>query len=120
LAVAERVLELLPGEMVALVGESGAGKSTVATLLLRLAEPTSGRVSIGGVDLAACDTAAWRRLVAWVPQRPTIFCGTVADNIRLGDADASDEGVRAAASLAGADGFVRRLPDGYETVVGDG
>ena len=113
-------LTLLPGEMVALVGESGAGKSTVASLLLRLAEPSAGRVSIGGVDLAACDTAAWRSLVAWVPQRPVIFRGTVADNIRLGDADASDERVRGAASLAGADGFVCRLPDGYETFVGDG
>jgi ATP-binding cassette, subfamily C, bacterial CydD len=113
-------LELRPGETLAIVGESGAGKSTVANLLLRLAEPTSGQVTVGGVDLAQCDVEAWRRRLAWVPQRPTIFRGTVADNIRLGEATASDEQVRAAAALAGADAFVRTLPDGYETVVGDG
>ena len=67
-----------PGETVALVGESGAGKSTVARLLLRLAEPTAGRITVGGVDLADCDAEAWRRQLAWVPQHPTIFRGTVA------------------------------------------
>jgi ATP-binding cassette, subfamily C, bacterial CydD len=113
-------LELVPGETVALVGESGAGKSTVANLLLRLAEPTAGRVTVGGADLAQCDTAAWRRQLAWVPQQPTIFRGTVADNIRLGRADASDADVRAAAALAGAARFVQALPAGYETLVGDG
>jgi ATP-binding cassette, subfamily C, bacterial CydD len=113
-------LELLPGETVALVGESGAGKSTVASLLLRLAEPTAGRVTVGGADLARYDTDDWRRQLAWVPQHPTIFRGTVADNIRLSSAEASDEAVCAAAVLAGADEFVRALPDGYETFVGDG
>jgi thiol reductant ABC exporter CydD subunit len=113
-------LELRPGETVALVGESGAGKSTVASLLLRLAEPTAGRVTVDGVDLASCDTEAWRRQLAWVPQHPTIFRGTVADNVRLGRSDASADEVRAAAALAGADAFVRSLPGGYETLVGDG
>jgi thiol reductant ABC exporter CydD subunit len=113
-------LELLPGETVALVGESGAGKSTVASLLLRLAEPTAGRVTVGGADLARCDIAGWRRRIAWVPQHPTVFRGTVAENVRLGRAEATDDDVRAAAALAGADGFVRTLPDGYETVVGEG
>jgi thiol reductant ABC exporter CydD subunit len=113
-------LELAPGETVALVGESGAGKSTVASLLLRLVEPTDGRVTVGGVDLARCDVDTWRRRVAWVPQRSTIFRGTVADNIRLGRAQAIDEDVRVAAQLAGADGFVRALPSGYGTFVGDG
>jgi ABC-type multidrug transport system fused ATPase/permease subunit len=75
---------------------------------------------VDGVDLAECDAVAWRRLVAWVPQRPSLFRGTVADNIRLADPDASLEAVRAAARLAGADAFVDELPDGYETVVGDG
>jgi thiol reductant ABC exporter CydD subunit len=111
-------LELHPGETVALVGESGVGKSTVANLLLRLAEPTAGRISVGGVDLAGCDTDAWRRRLAWVPQHPTIFRGTVADNIRLGRADVRT--VRDAATLAGADRFIEALPSGYETLVGDG
>jgi ATP-binding cassette, subfamily C, bacterial CydD len=119
-AVADLDLELEPGEMVALTGPSGAGKSTIAALLLLLAEPTAGRVSVGGVDLAECDPALWRAQVAWVPQRPTLFRGTVADNIRLGEPRAPDAAVRAAAAEAGADGFVRALPGGYETVVGDG
>ena len=67
-----------------------------------------------------CAPEAWRAQIAWVPQRPTLFRGTVADNIRLGDADAGDREVAEAARLAGADRFVRGLPDGYETLVGDG
>jgi thiol reductant ABC exporter CydD subunit len=113
-------LELRPGETVALVGDSGAGKSTVAALALGLLTPTAGRVTIGRVDLAACHPGAWRRLVAWVPQRPVLLRATVADNIRLGVPQASDHDVRRAAQLAGADAFVRALPDGYDTVVGDG
>ena len=113
-------LELFPGEWVGLVGESGTGKSTVAALLLRLRQPSEGRVSVGGVDLAECDAEAWRRQIAWLPQQPMLFRGSVAENVRLGDAHASDDAVRAAARLAGADDFVRRLPAGYETIVGDG
>jgi len=113
-------LELRPGETVALVGPSGAGKSTVASLILRLAEPTAGCVTAGGTDLAGCDAAAWRAETAWVPQRPTMFRATVADNIRLGAPAATAERVHAAAVQAGADGFVRALPDGYDTLIGDG
>jgi thiol reductant ABC exporter CydD subunit len=113
-------LELAPGERVALVGPSGGGKSTLASLVLGLAEPTAGRVTVGGADLARCDQVAWRKHIAWVPQRPTIFRGTLADNIRLGDPSAPDERVRAAAERVGSDAFVQALPDGYETVVGDG
>jgi ABC-type multidrug transport system fused ATPase/permease subunit len=113
-------LELRPGELVALVGPSGAGKSTVASLLLRLAEPTEGRVLVGATDLALCDAAAWREQVAWVPQRPTLVRGTIADNIRLSRPDASVEEIRRAAELAGADAFVRALPQDYETLVGEG
>jgi thiol reductant ABC exporter CydD subunit len=113
-------LELLPGETVALVGPSGAGKTTVARLLLRLAEPKAGRVSIGDIDLAECRPELWRRQLAWVPQQPTIFRGSVADNIRLGDERASDRAVRDAATLAGAARFVQALPAGYDTLVGDG
>jgi thiol reductant ABC exporter CydD subunit len=113
-------LELALGETVALVGPSGGGKTTLASLILLLAEPTLGRVTAGGVDLATCDAAAWRAQIAWVPQQPTLFRGTVAANIRLGAADATDERVHEAARLAGVDGFVEELPDGYATVVGDG
>jgi ABC-type multidrug transport system fused ATPase/permease subunit len=119
--VLDRVdLELRPGETVALVGSSGGGKSTIASLLLRLAEPTRGRVAVGPVDLAACDAESWRAQIAWVPQHPTIFRGTVADNIRLGNASADEARVRAAAKLVGADAVIGMLPDGYETVVGEG
>jgi ABC-type multidrug transport system fused ATPase/permease subunit len=113
-------LVLAPGETVALVGESGAGKSTLAALLLRLIDPTAGTIRVGDVDLADCSAEAWQRLVAWVPQRPVLLRASVADNIRLAAPDASEAQVHAAAALAGADAFVRRLPAGYGTVVGDG
>jgi len=113
-------LELLPGETVVLVGSSGSGKSTLASIVLGLLEPSVGRVLRDGVEQEAETLTAWRQHVAWVPQRATLFTGTVADNIRLGDPDADDEHVRAAAGLAGAAAFVSDLPDGYETVVGDG
>ena len=113
-------LEIPPGETLAIVGPSGGGKSTLISLLLRLAEPMSGRILLGDVALALLDARTWRRQTAYVPQRPTLFRGTVADNIRLGDTSADDEGVREAAALAGAHEFVARLPGGYETVVGDG
>jgi thiol reductant ABC exporter CydD subunit len=113
-------LELAPGETLAMVGESGAGKSTVAALLLCLLEPTAGRIRAGDVDLSRCDRLAWRRQLAWVPQHPTLFRGTVEENIRLAGPDASRRRVRDAAALAGADEFISSLPDGYDTLIGDG
>ena len=113
-------LELAPGEVTALVGPSGAGKSTVARLLMRFADPTDGRLSCGGVDLRDVDAEQWRAQIAWVPQRPRLFAGTIAENIRLGDPQASDERVLAAARDAGAIGFIEALPDGLRTRVGDG
>src|SRR5262249_4323971 len=103
-------LELRAGETVALVGASGSGKSTIAALVLGLVDPCEGRVDVDGHDLRELDRDAWRRRLAWVPQRATMFTGTVADNIRLGDPFADDERVRTAAPLAGADGLVSALP----------
>jgi thiol reductant ABC exporter CydD subunit len=113
-------LELAPGEAVALVGESGAGKSTIASLLLGMLQPTAGRISVGGVDLASCQLDAWRELIAWVPQHPTLLRATVEDNIRFGNPTASQQLVRQAATRAGVDDFARALPDGYATPIGDG
>jgi thiol reductant ABC exporter CydD subunit len=112
-------LRVRAGECVALVGANGAGKSTIAALLLRFADPDAGRVTVGGVDLRSLDPGEWRSHVAWVPQRPYLFAGTVADNIRLGDAGASDREVLAAARAAGAS-FVDELPQGPATRIGDG
>jgi thiol reductant ABC exporter CydD subunit len=120
LVLDELELTLRPGETLALVGESGAGKSTIASLLLGFAEPDAGAIEVGGVELARCELEAWRGRLAWVPQRPTMFRGSIADNIRLGDPSASDARVREAAALAGADSVVRGLPFGFDTVVGDG
>jgi ATP-binding cassette subfamily C protein CydD len=113
-------LELAPGEAVALIGVSGAGKSTVAAMLLGLLEPTSGRVTVGGVDLSTCELDRWRRFVAWVPQHPSMIRGTIAENIRLGDTNAADSRVAQAALQAGAREFIAALPDGLHTVIGEG
>lgn len=119
-ALAGLSLAIAPGEAVALVGPSGGGKSTLVSLLLRFHAPSAGRILLGGIDLADCDPAIWHRQIAWVPQNPTLFRGTVADNIRLGDATASDARVQQAAALAGADGVVDALPKGYATLIGEG
>jgi ATP-binding cassette subfamily C protein CydD len=107
-----------PGEIVALTGPSGCGKSTALAVLLGYVTASSGRVSAGGVPLKDLDPEAWRRRIAWVPQRPHLFAASVGENIALTDSAQGSE-VVAAARAAGADGFVRQLPEGYATVLGD-
>ena len=113
-----------PGERIAVTGPSGAGKSSLLALLLRFAAPTGGRVEAGpagapGTDIAAFDVAAWRRQIAWVPQHPYLFDGTVASNIALGRPDASEADVAQAATLAGAAEFIGALPQDYRTPLGE-
>jgi ATP-binding cassette, subfamily C, bacterial CydD len=112
-------LSVGPGERVALAGPSGAGKSTLLRAVLGFVEVETGRILVDGVDLSGLDLAAWRRQVAYVPQRPHLFAGTVADNIRLGRPDASDDEVREAAEAAAAHGFIAALSYGYATELGE-
>ncbi len=112
-------LRIPPAGVVALVGATGAGKSTLASLLLRFIEPDAGAILVGDTPLAAIDPSAWRARLTWVPQRPHLFHGTVADTIRLARPDATDEAVAAAAREAGADAFIATLPGGYATPVGE-
>ncbi|ROQ33160.1 ATP-binding cassette subfamily C protein CydCD [Streptomyces sp. PanSC19] len=113
-------LTVEPGETVALVGPSGAGKSTLLDVVLGFAVPEEGgSVRVGGVDLGSLDVEEWRSRIAWVPQRPYLFAGTIAENVRLARPDASDEAVRDALRDAGADGFVAGLPRGLDTVLGE-
>jgi len=112
-------LRVRPGETVALVGPSGAGKSTVFTLLLRFHDPDSGSIAIDGADLRTLDPAALRGAIALVPQSPTIFAASAADNIRYGRLDATDAEVRAAAASAEADDFIDALPQGFASELGE-
>jgi ATP-binding cassette, subfamily C, bacterial CydD len=112
-------LEIRPGERIMVTGPSGSGKSTLLALLLRFVEPDSGTVEAGGARLADLDLAAWRAQIAWVPQHPHLFTGTVADNIALGQPRASGEAVERAAVLAGAAEFIEALPRGYATPLGE-
>jgi ATP-binding cassette subfamily C protein CydCD len=108
-----------PGETVALVGPSGAGKSTLLSVLLGFVRRTEGRVRIGGADLAGLDMAEWRSRIAWVPQRPHLYAGTIAENVRLARPEADDGAVRRALRDAGALEFVEALPEGADTLLGE-
>jgi ATP-binding cassette subfamily B protein len=113
-------LDIPAGQTVALVGPSGGGKSTLAKLLARFHDPTSGRVLLDGVDLRCVSTADLRRSVVMVPQENFLFSGTVAENIALARPDATAEEIRHAAAAIGADAFIAALCDGYNTDVGGG
>jgi ATP-binding cassette subfamily B protein len=112
-------LDIRPGEAVALVGPSGAGKSTTFQLLLRFFAPQQGTITFDGVDVADLDPEELRRHIAIVAQDPVIFSGSIADNIRYGRPEATDDEVRAAADAAAASEFVDRLPQGFQTLVGE-
>ncbi len=120
LALSDVRLELEPGRITALLGESGAGKSTIARLLMRLADPTEGRITCAGLDLRDVDPERWRAQIAWVPQRPTIFTGTIAQNIALCRPGATALEISRAADASGAAEFVHGLPRDFETEVGEG
>jgi len=112
-------LELPGGTVTALVGESGCGKSTLAGLLLGLTAPRQGTITVNGVDLADIDRSAWHGRIAWVPQRPFFFRGTIRENLAIGLTDVSPDKVRGALAEAAASAFIDRLPEGLETMLGD-
>ncbi|MGW2170936.1 thiol reductant ABC exporter subunit CydD [Streptomyces sp. NPDC001705] len=118
-AVTHVSLTVEPGETVALVGPSGAGKSTLLNALLGFVTPSEGRIRIGGTDLSSLDPGQWHAQVAWVPQHPHLYAGTIAENVRLARPDADDLAVCRALRDAGALEFVDALPDGTGTVLGE-
>jgi thiol reductant ABC exporter CydD subunit len=112
-------LELPAGSLTALVGESGSGKSTVARLLARLADPTDGAIRCGGDDLRTLDLDGWRAQVAWVPQHPTLFSGTVAENITLAAPHTTAAELEQAIDAAGLREVIESLPSGLQTTIGE-
>ena len=112
-------LPIAAGERVGIVGPSGSGKSTIVRLLLRLHDPESGTICIGGQDLRALDPEAVRRMIAVVAQDTYLFHGTIEDNLRLGCPEASEADLVAAARAANAHDFIESLPEGYHTVIGE-
>lgn len=112
-------LTLPPRSATAVVGPSGAGKSTMAHLLLGFLEPTSGSILVDGRELQTIDAWEWRRQIGYVSQDPVLFNTSILENIALGDSSADHPRIEEACRLAGADDFIRRLPDGWETVVGE-
>lgn len=111
--------EAQPGELVAIVGPTGAGKTTAMNLIHRFYDPTEGRITIDGLDLRQVTLESWYRQIALVPQETILFGGTILDNIRYGNREASEEMVEAASRAAHAHDFIMSLPDQYHTVVGE-
>ena len=110
---------VLPGQKVAFVGASGAGKTTIASLLLRFMEPTQGEITVDSRPIAEVTAQAWRTMVAWQPQNPYVFNTTIAENIRMGRAGAALDEVIKAAQAADVHDFIQTLPHGYETIIGE-
>jgi ATP-binding cassette, subfamily C, bacterial CydCD len=118
-AVADLSLAIRPGEVLALAGPSGCGKSTVISVLLGLLMPTDGSVRVGGIAFEDLDIAAWRGQLAWMPQQPFLFRGSILENVRAGRAEASEADVTAALDGAGLLEVVRALPHGVHTPLGE-
>jgi thiol reductant ABC exporter CydD subunit len=118
-AVEGATFEVRPGELLALTGPSGCGKSTVLSMLLGFVQPDEGSILVGDVDLSDLDPDAWRRSIAWVPQRPHLFAGTIAGNVLLGRPDASGSEVEDALEAAGLADLVAVLPRGVGTLLGE-
>ena len=112
-------LDIYPNETLAIVGASGTGKTTLINLLMGFLQPQSGQILIGTTPLTNISHDAWRKQLAWLPQKPQLFPGTVADNIRLGNPGATLEQVQAAAEHAYAAEFIVKLPQGYDTLIGE-
>ena len=113
-------LTILPGETVGIIGSTGSGKSTLVGLIPRFYDVTSGTIKVDGQDISSMDPKMLRDKIAIVPQKNILFTGTVAENIRWGKEDATDEEVKTAAVIAGADDFISASPEGYETTIGQG
>jgi ATP-binding cassette subfamily B protein len=119
LALVDVSIDIAPGETVALVGPSGAGKSTLLQLLLRFHDPEAGRITLDGIDIARTDPVALRGQIGLVPQETVLFGTSARENIRYGRPGAPDAAIEAAAVAAAADGFIRALPQGYDTFLGE-
>jgi ABC-type multidrug transport system fused ATPase/permease subunit len=105
--------------LVALVGQSGSGKTTIVDLVLRLFVPTSGRISVDGIDLEQLDLFAWRQRIAYVPQDPVLFRGSLRENILRDTPPTTEQALREACDLANVTDFVDAMPEGFDTQVGD-